>query len=213
DDDYIKLIEDLDRDFYPLYKTASENNIALFFTADHGMSFAKKNAHRGGHSGDKYVSRQESLRIPLVILSPNAVSGVVSGEYGQEDIAPTLLSVLDLPNHLQYTDGKAINIKKYASIFVKADTKYTVSLWNEGRKLSESSDSELIFTGLPLNASYTLKAEGSGRSYEEQVSLDSDKHFNFKATESALGSRQMFAIILILIVIIGGIIVIKRIKD
>lgn len=213
DDDYIKLIEDLDRDFYPLYKTASENNIALFLTADHGMSFAKKNAQRGGHSGDKYISRQESLRIPLVILSPNTVSGVASGEYGQEDIAPTLLSVLDLPNHLQYADGKAINIKNYASIFVKADTKYTVSLWNEGRKISESSDSELIFTGLPLNASYTLKAEGSGRSYEEQVSLDSDKHFNFKATGSGLSSRQMFAIILILIVIIGGIIVIKKIKD
>ncbi|MBU4374170.1 MAG: alkaline phosphatase family protein, partial [Euryarchaeota archaeon] len=63
-DDYIRLIEDLDRDFYALYKTASENNIALFFTADHGMSFAKKNAQRGGHSGDKYISRQESLRIP-----------------------------------------------------------------------------------------------------------------------------------------------------
>ncbi len=213
DDDYIKLIEDLDRDFYPLYKTASENNIALFLTADHGMSFAKKNAQRGGHSGDKYISRQESLRIPLIILSPNAVVGVVSGEYGQEDIAPTLLSMLDLPNHLQYADGKAINIKNYASIFVKADTKYTVSLWNEGRKISESSDSELIFTGLPLNASYTLKAEGSGRSYEEQVSLDSDKHFNFNNAKSGLNTRNMVAIILILIVIIGGIIVIKRIKD
>jgi phosphopentomutase len=118
-DDYVKLIEDLDRDFYPLYRTASDNNIALFFTADHGMSFATKDAHRGGHSGDKYVSRQESLRIPLVILSPNAVSGVVSGEYRQEDLAPTLLSVLDLPDNLQYGDGKAINIKNYASIFVK----------------------------------------------------------------------------------------------
>lgn len=213
DDDYIKLIEDLDRDFYPLYKTASENNIALFFTADHGMSFAKKNAQRGGHSGDKYISRQESLRIPLVILSPNAVSGVVSGEYGQEDIAPTLLSVLDLPNHLQYADGKAINIKKYASIFVKADTKYTVSLWNEGKKISESSDSELIFAGLPLNTSYTLKASGSGGTYEEHVSLDSDKHFNFNNAKSGLNTRSMVAIILILIVIIGGIIVIKKIKD
>ncbi|MFA4934366.1 MAG: alkaline phosphatase family protein [Candidatus Methanoperedens sp.] len=213
DDDYIKLIEDLDRDFYSLYKTASENNIALFLTADHGMSFAKKNAQRGGHSGDKYVSRQESLRIPLVIISPNAIQGAVSGEYGQEDIAPTLLSVLDLPNRLQYTDGKAINIKNYASIFVKADTKYTVSLWNEGRKISESSDSELIFTGLPLNTSYTLKATGAGGTYEEQVSLDSDKHFNFNNAKSGLNTRSMVAIILILIVIIGGIIVIKRIKD
>ncbi|MDP2768120.1 MAG: sulfatase-like hydrolase/transferase, partial [Candidatus Methanoperedens sp.] len=205
-DDYIRLIEDLDRDFYALYKTASENNIALFFTADHGMSFAKKNAQRGGHSGDKYISRQESLRIPLVILSPNAVQGTVSGEYRQEDIAPTLLSVLDLPNNLQYADGKGINIKNYASIFVKADSQYTVSLWNDGRKLSESSDSELIFAGLLLNTTYTLKAAGAGGTYEEQVSLDSDKQFNFKAPGAQLSNRGMLAVVLILIVITSGII-------
>ncbi|MFZ2410889.1 MAG: hypothetical protein WAW23_04905, partial [Candidatus Methanoperedens sp.] len=72
---------------------------------------------------------------------------------------------------------------------------------------------ELIFAGLPLNTSYTLKATGAGGTYEEQVSLDSDKRVSFHKPEGGLGSRQMFAIILILIVIIGGIIVIKRIKD
>ncbi|MDD5474053.1 MAG: alkaline phosphatase family protein [Candidatus Methanoperedens sp.] len=213
DDDYVKLIEDLDRDFYPLYKTAQDNGIALFLTADHGMSFAAKNARRGGHSSEKYSLRQESLRIPLVIISPNTVPGMLSGEYRQEDIAPTLLSVLDLPNRLQYTDGKTINIKNYASIFVKGDSQYTVSLWNDGRKISESSDSELIFAGLPLNTSYTLKATGEGGAYEERVSLDSDKGVSFHKPDGGLSSRQMFAIILIFIVIIGGIIVIKRIKD
>lgn len=213
DDDYVKLIEDLDRDFYSIYKTASENNIALFLTADHGMSFAVKNARRGGHSSDKYSSKLESLRIPLVMLSPNTVPGTVSGEYGQEDIAPTLLSVLDLPNNLQYADGKAVNIKNYASIFVKADSQYTVSLWNDGRKISERQDSELIFAGLPLNTTYTLKATGAGGTYEEQVSLDSDKQFDFSNTKSGLNTRGMVAIFLILIVIVAGIIVIKRIKD
>ncbi len=213
DDDYVKLVEDFDKDFYPLYKTAQDNDIALFLTADHGMSFAVKNARRGGHSSDKYSSKTESLRIPLVILSPNAAPGAVTGEYQQEDIAPTLLSVLDLPNHLQYSDGKTINIKNYASIFINADSQYTVSLWNGGKEISESSDSELIFTGLPLNTTYTLKARGAGGTYEEHVSLDSDKQFNFKRAEQNLNSRNIIAVILILIVIIAGIIIIKRIKD
>lgn len=213
DDDYVRLIEDLDRDFYPLYKTAQDNKIALFLTADHGMSFAVKNARRGGHSSDKYSSKIESLRIPLVIRSPNTMQGVLTGEYRQEDIAPTLLSVLDLPNNLQYADGKAINIKNYASIYVKADSQYTVSLWNDGSKISERQDSELIFAGLPLNTSYTLKAAGAGKTYEEHVSLDSDKRFSFKAHEAGINSRSTLAIILILIIIIAGIIIIKRIKD
>lgn len=214
DEDYVSIIENLDRDFYQLYKTASENNIALFFTADHGMSFAKRNARRGGHISDKYASMQESLRIPLVIISPNAAPGILDGDYGQEDIAPTILSVLDLPNDLHYADGKTINIKNYASIFIKADTEYRVSLWDEGRKLSERSDSELIFAGLPLKRSYTLKAAGSGRTYEERLSLDSDKQFHFNDNKKGIiSSRAASAIILILIVNIIGFIIIKKIKD
>ncbi len=215
DDDYVKIIEAFDADFYPIYKTALDNNIALFVTADHGMSFATLNARRGGHSSDKYSTRLESLRIPLVILSPNTVTGVIGGEYGQEDIAPTLLGVLDLPSHLQYSDGNAINVKKYASIFVISDPKYQVSLWNNGQKVSERSDSELIFAGLPLNSSYTLKATGEGLNFEEKVSLDSDKQFNFIKPDSGPGisNRGLIAIILILIVNIVGLMIINRIKD
>lgn len=215
DEDYMKLIGSLDSDLYPLYKTALDNNIAFFFTADHGMSFAAINARRGGHSSDKYSTKLESLRIPLVILSPNTVPGIVGGEYDQEDIAPTLLCVLDLPNHLPYADGNAVNVKKYASIFVKADSKYQVSLWSNGQKLSERSDSELIFTGLPLNSGYILKATGAEGTFEEKISLDSDKHFNFKKPKSVLtiSNRGLIAVILILIVNIAGLIIIRRIKD
>ncbi|KAB2944946.1 MAG: putative phosphoglycerate mutase [Candidatus Methanoperedens nitroreducens] len=215
DDDYMKLIESLDSDIYPLYKTALDNNIAFFLTADHGMSFATMNSRRGGHSSDKYSTKIESLKIPLVILSPNAVTGIIGGEYQQEDLAPTLLGVLDLPDNLQYGDGNAINIKKYASIYVKADSKYQVSLWNNDQKLSERSDSELIFSGLPLNSSYTLKATGDGGTFEEIVSLDSDKQFSFKKPESSfnISNRRLIAIILILIVNIAGLIIIRRIKD
>jgi hypothetical protein len=215
DDDYIKLIEALDADFYPIYKTAFDNNIALFVTADHGMSFATLNARRGGHSSEKYLTKLESVRIPLIILSPNTVTGVIDGEYGQEDIAPTLLGVLDLPLNLQYANGNAINVKKYASIFVRSDPKYQVSLWNKGQIVSIGSDSELIFSGLPLNSSYTLKATGDGLNFEEKVSLDSDKQFNFINPDSRSGfsNRVLVAIILILIVNIAGLLIIRKIKD
>lgn len=214
-DDYIKLIERLDSDIYPLYETAINNNIALFLTADHGMSFAAINARRGGHSSDKYSKQPESLRIPLAILSPNTISGIVGGEFRQEDIAPTILGVLDLPDHLSYADGNAINIKKYATIFVRSDPSYQVSLWNNGEKISEKSDSELIFSGLALNSSYTIKAEGKEGTFEEKVSLNSDKNINFKKINNSpwIDNRKMIAIVLILIVNIVGLFIIWRIKS
>jgi len=213
EDDYIRLIEDIDRDLYSLYDAAEENDIALFFTADHGMSFAKKDARRGGHSSRKYSSRQESLRIPFEILSPNVNGGVVDGEYGQEDIAPTILSVLDLPDTLQYADGEALNIKSYASIFVDTDTEYNVSLWNNGVRMTGGSDSELIFSGLPLNSSYRIEASGSGGEYDEELFLDSDKQFSLRNVESGASKREMTAVILILVVIVTGTGIIMRIKD
>ncbi len=123
--------------------------------------------------------------------------------------------MLDLPDHLQYADGNAINVKNYATIFVKADPSYQVSLWNNGKKLSERSDSELIFTGLPLDSSYTLKATGKDGTFEEKVSLDSDKHIIFKKTDSSvnINNRGLIAIILIFIVNIAGLIIIRRIKE
>ncbi|MCX9025803.1 MAG: hypothetical protein OIN85_06885, partial [Candidatus Methanoperedens sp.] len=95
------------------------------------------------------------------------------------------------------------------------DPKYQVSLWNNGQQVSQSSDSELIFTGLPLNSSYTLKATGNGVNFEEKVSLDSDKQFNLIKPDSGSGisNRGFIAIILILIVSIAGFMIIRRIKD
>ena len=212
EDDYYLLIGDLDRDIYPLYTSAKENNLALFFTADHGMSFTAKNAKRGGHASGKYAAKIESLRIPLVIISQNTVTGVFNGEYREGDIAPTLLSLLDLPNSLQYADGKTINVKKYATIFVKADKEYSVSLWNDGQKVSESSGSELIFTGIPLNTNYTIKAVGADKTHEERLFLDSDKLLKFNSGKG-LDYRGIIAIILILVVIIGGLLIIRKIKD
>jgi 2,3-bisphosphoglycerate-independent phosphoglycerate mutase len=212
EDDYYWLIEELDRDIYPLYTTARENNIALFITADHGMSFSAKNARRGGHASGKYAAKLESLRIPLVIMSSNTVAGIIEGKYNQSDIAPTLMSLLDLPSSLAYAEGKSINVKNYASIFVKADKEYSVSLWNNSQKISETSGSELIFVGLPLDMNYTIKAVSADKTHEEFLFLDSDKLVRFNSGRG-LDLRGIVAIILILAVITGGLLIIKRIKD
>jgi len=152
------------------------------------------------------------LKIPLVIMSQNTVTGLFNGEYREGDIAPTLLSVLDLPNSLQYADGKPVNVKKYATIFVKADKEYSVSLWNDGQKVSENSGSELTFTGIPLNTNYTVKAVGADKTHEERLFLDSDKLLKFNSGKG-LDYRGVIAIILILAVIIIGLLIIKKIKD
>ena len=211
-DDYVTLIKHLDKDFFSLYKTLEKNNIALFLTSDHGMSFSSMNAKRGGHSSKKYSYRNESLRIPLVILSPNTKPGVVKAEYEQEDIAPTLLSILDLPNHLQYADGEIIKVKNYATLFVSTYPKSHVSLWKEDVKIAEASDSELIYAGIPLNTTYTIKVFSSGGLQEKAVFLDTDKQLYFKNGKVSR-KREIIAVFLIIVVIITGLMIIKRIED
>ncbi|HEY9245426.1 MAG TPA: sulfatase-like hydrolase/transferase, partial [Candidatus Methanoperedens sp.] len=211
-DGYIRLIEDLDKDISSLYQTASSENIAFFFTSDHGMSFANENARRGGHASDKYASREESVRIPLSISSTNTVNAEITEEYGQADLASTILSVLDLPDDLQYADGRQMPVKIYASLFIKADREQKISLWNGDQKVSEQSASDLILAGLTLNNNYTLKAESLGRSFEKRISLDSDKRFILNDAETGMSAKEVFAMILILLVNIAGLLYIRRIR-
>ncbi len=210
---YTMLIKNLDRDFFTLYETTSMNNIALFLTADHGMCFSSKNAKRGGHSSRKYSSKTESLSIPFVIFSPNTVQGLIEGKYQQQDIAPTLLSVLDLPNSLRYADGRVIHVKRYATLFVITSPEFEVSLWKGGKKIAEASDSEFIYAGIPINATYTIKASSSGKEYEKTVFLDTDKQIYFERGDAVFNKREIIALMLIIVVITTGIMTIKRMVD
>ncbi|MFU8767613.1 MAG: hypothetical protein ACNA7I_08135, partial [Candidatus Methanoperedens sp.] len=110
-------------------------------------------------------------------------------------------------------DGEAVNIKNYASIFVNSKTEYNVSLWNNGIRVTGGSDSELVFTGLPLNANYRIEAKGSAGKYEEQLFLDSDKQLSFMDVGSGFSKREMIAAGMILAVNVAGLIIIWRIRD
>jgi len=215
-DDYIKTIEALDAALYPLYMTAVENNLAFILTADHGMSFASPNAQKGGHLSKEYLKKIESLRIPLIITSPNAQAQVLD-RAGQEEIAPTILSILDLPNNLQYADGKAANIKNYANLHIKAPSSQEVGVWSGEYLVAPTSrDTEFFFSGLKTGVNYTIKAKGD-YAQEEKVYLDSDKTLELQAKlredVPVFSSRAIIAVILIFLVNIIGFLIIKRIKD
>jgi hypothetical protein len=213
-DDYIKTIEALDAALYPLYKIAVENNHAFILTSDHGMSFTAPNAQKGGHLSKEYLKKIESLRIPLIIASPN-IQAQVLDRAGQEDIAPTILSILDLPNNLQYADGKAANIKNYANLYIKAPSSQEVEVWSGEHLVAPiSKDTEFYFSGLRMGINYTVRAKGDSN-YEEQIFLDQDKilRLTAKPIQNIPVFRGIIAIILIFLVNIIGILIIKRIRD
>ncbi|WMW25124.1 sulfatase-like hydrolase/transferase [Methanolobus sediminis] len=114
---YVACIEGLDNASYSLYETCLENNLAFVLTGDHGMAFPTDDS-KGGHQAEKYSVMTESQKVPLVIAANDIENVVVDKEVGQEDIAPTILEVLNIPGKLRLADGKAITLKEYTNVEV-----------------------------------------------------------------------------------------------
>ncbi|MDI6888947.1 MAG: alkaline phosphatase family protein [Methanocellales archaeon] len=202
---YIELIGELDEDVCNLYLTCLENNLALIITADHGMAFAmtEKGRYVGGHASDKYAGAVESQRIPLIVSSPNIRIGVIDGTYGQEDVAPTLLSILDVPEALQYSDGDIIPVKKYANLRVIAESPIKITLQNNDATLYSITDEDVTFVGLTLG-NYTVS---TGRR-TMSVNLRSDQVIEI---ETSSYDRTVLAAMMISMIMVGGGLTIRRI--
>ncbi|MCL7412651.1 MAG: sulfatase-like hydrolase/transferase [ANME-2 cluster archaeon] len=217
---YADAIEGVDRRLEPLYTAARESDTALIITADHGMAFRTINAARGGHASEGYRS-PEALTVPLFIVSPNIVPGVIRDAHGQEDVAPTILSVLDVAGRPKYGNGDTILVKDYANLWVSSDNDAGIEVLQGTNTIASSSGrNSYFFMGLKPKINYTVRISNGDELLEQVVHLDADRAIRFGTStvhvdgtsQDGENWRKVIASILILLVITGGMIVIYRIE-
>ncbi|WP_424359905.1 alkaline phosphatase family protein [Methanocella sp. MCL-LM] len=105
-DAYNAAISGLEPGLEELIDVCSESGTVVLITADHGMSF-KSASSRGAHSSADAAVRSESVLIPLLIFTDEPARGS-SEIYGQECVAPTLLSLMGCQQGMTMCDGEAL---------------------------------------------------------------------------------------------------------
>lgn len=218
---YLGSIEGFDNNLEPLYTASRASNTAFVITADHGMAFKSADSPRGGHASDDYYS-DEAIKVPLIIFSPNVEPGELDQEFGQEVVAPTLLSIMDIPNRPKYTDSEAIPVKDYANLWVNSDTRTDVEILLGTEIISSGAgDNSYIFAGLKPKVNYIVKVSKESETYEQAVNLDIDRLVRFETSSSSVDDnewdieswRKPIASAMIFLVIIAGVLLITRIKE
>lgn len=183
---YVDCIECLDSDISSLYELCKKNNLAFVLTADHGMGFSK-NDSKGGHQSEKFTETDEAQMIPLIPLIVHAQdvkSDILRGKHNQEDFAPTLLGILDIPDRPRFAEGKQILLTGHLNLKVELPEKGSTELRKNGNIIASlKNDDKFLFLGLEPGNSYTIKATlESGNSLEEQekkLTLDTDSILEF----------------------------------
>jgi len=167
---YLDSVERLDADLEKLVEKCRRNNLLFILTADHGMSFEAPDKKSGGHSSTKYSKANESLYIPFIVFGNTVKSGAVYGpDCGQEDIAPTLLSIFEIRSAPRFSQGNVLPAKKYASLYLEFPAAESFELYRqEGDKMVSvfsSAGSFETFTAYSLSGlppgSYLLKWQNS----------------------------------------------------
>lgn len=184
---YIDCIESLDAVLPPLYELCRDHGIAFILTSDHGMAFPSDDT-KGGHQSEKYAVSDEAQLVPFIVHAPGVKNGPLPGEYGQEDIALTLLALLDIPERPRFADGEEIFQKGYVNLKVRLPEKSSVKLQSQEQDfVPPAVDDEFLFLGLKPG-SYTLSAfseDGAGaeKTLEKELSLDGDSVLDFSVVE------------------------------
>jgi len=124
----------MDEGLMALVETCRSSGTILMITADHGMSFPDDTG-RGSHANAMAASRNESLLVPLLMYTNLPVKD--GGTYGQECLAPTLLSLLGEPNTLSMSDGEPLPVKEKPTLFLIS--KYPVNATITGPRLDISA--------------------------------------------------------------------------
>jgi bisphosphoglycerate-independent phosphoglycerate mutase (AlkP superfamily) len=182
---YIDCIESLDSELLPLYNLCEKNNLAFVLTADHGMAFTADGS-KGGHQSEKFSVSDEAQLVPFIVHARDVESGVIREEFGQEDFAPTLLGILDVPEKPRFVKGEQILLTGHVNLKVELPGKGSVELRrNEKVISSRGNDDQFLFLGLEPENSYTVKAVlNSGNTLEEkEVFLKADSVIDFTNKE------------------------------
>ncbi|WP_082087272.1 sulfatase-like hydrolase/transferase [Methanococcoides methylutens] len=220
---YADTIEDLDIMIGELYEVVEKNDLALIITSDHGMAFQSADG-RGGSKSYKYASQPEVFRIPFVVTSKNLKSEILEGEFSQQDIAPTILSVLDIPDEMRFSNGRSLASKDYVNFKVILPEAGTVTIYRANETISRASgDDSYIFYGLNRNEHYNIVVETAGETgtiMERNVFSDTDQIIRFspspdisKPSESPekKDTLRIFGSVLIVMINLAGLGIIFRI--
>lgn len=189
---YIDCIECLDSELPRLYELCKKNNLAFVLTSDHGMSFSKADS-KGGHQSEKFSVTDEAQLVPLIIHAQDVETGILTEEYGQDDFAPTLLGILDIPDKPRFAEGNQILLTDHVNLKVELPEKGSAELQKDGNVIATlKNDNEFVFLGLEPGSTCTVRAAlDSGKSLEEQekkLTLKTDAVIEF--TERGLKSDK-----------------------
>lgn len=190
---YVECIEELDIMIQPLIERTEDNDLAFILTSDHGMAFQTTDG-RGGSKSGKYATSPEVLQIPFIATSSNIERAFIEKQLGQEDIAPTILSILDLPNELRFSTGDPFATKRYVNFKILLPETGSIRITSERTSLETEGDSEYIIYGLEKEKEYIINAELSGngnQAYERTIFADSDKVIRFDADKETDKNKDM----------------------
>jgi 2,3-bisphosphoglycerate-independent phosphoglycerate mutase len=214
---YVETISGLDAPLGRLIETCEANGVVLLITADHGMSFPSDQG-KGGHSSSKYSSQPESLFVPAVFMGPGVDDLVLTGNWSEMDLAPTLLDLLGLGTDLPLSEGHIIPVSKCFDLEVDTGKMADVEVRRDGDVVARATgDSHYIFRNLE-RGSYSVASGGRGT----LVFLNGDQSIDLasgcggspeRVVPSIFDrmSRRFIAAILILAINVAGAALILRI--
>jgi hypothetical protein len=127
---YRQAIEDIDAGMASLADACKASGTVMVITADHGMGF-KSPASKGSHASGEASLINESRLAPLLVFSD--VSGIKTGTFGQECLAPTLLSLMECPDTMSIADGEPIPVSDSPSLYLISDASAVVTVDGPGQ--------------------------------------------------------------------------------
>ena len=200
---YSEVVAALDEPLGKLAETCRKKHVLLVVTADHGMVFPNREG-KGGHSAEKYADRLEARRVPLVFLGPGVEELNLGGSWSETDIAPTLLSLLNISAGLT-GNGKEMPVAESFRLAVSGAPE-DLALWQGEERLAEGSAGQCIFWGLSRGA-YALRAGEK----EWPVTVNGDVAVDLGKPGLGEGWKRSVGVVLILVINLVGAFALVRI--